>query len=50
MVINSRGCDGPEPFLASGVPDLQFDPFTINIDCSNFEIHTNCCDICTCKS
>lgn len=27
---NLRGCDGAEPLLAGCIPNLQFDPFSIN--------------------
>tara|TARA_B110000503_G_scaffold136694_1_gene219533 strand:- start:289 stop:453 length:165 start_codon:yes stop_codon:yes gene_type:complete len=35
------GSDSFKPFLTSSIPDLEFDSFAINIDCSNFEVNTN---------
>ena len=34
--------DGLESLLARSIPDLQFYGFAVDINCSNFEIHTNC--------
>ena len=34
--------DGLESLLSSGIPDLQFYCFAVDINSSNFEIYTNC--------
>ena len=33
--------DGLEPLLTSSIPNLQLDSLSIDVDCSNFEVHTN---------
>ena len=34
--------DGLESLLACGIPDLQFYRLAVDINSSNFEIHTDC--------
>lgn len=37
----SRWCNGPEAFLASCVPDLEFHLLSIDLNCPDFKIHSN---------
>lgn len=37
----SRWCNSPEAFLASCVPDLEFHLLSIDLNCSDFKIHSN---------
>ena len=34
-------CDGPEPFLSRGIPNLQLDRLIVNFDRPETKIHTN---------
>mmetsp|Transcript_14447 Transcript_14447/g.18342 ORF Transcript_14447/g.18342 Transcript_14447/m.18342 type:complete len:133 (+) Transcript_14447:521-919(+) len=43
-----RRRDSPESFLACCIPDLKFDGFSSNIDCSDLEINTNGTNITLC--
>ena len=36
-----RGGNGPETFLTSGIPNLQLNGLTIELNCPDLEIHTN---------
>lgn len=38
------GSDGSEAFLTRRVPDLEFNAFSIELDCSDFKVDTNCGD------
>ena len=38
--------DSLEPFLSSGIPDLHLDLDIIDINGLDFEIYSNCCDMC----
>lgn len=41
----SRGSNGSESFLTSSIPDLKLHAHIVDCYSSNFEIHTNSCDI-----
>jgi len=45
MKVDVRGSDGAKSFLSSSVPDLEFDPLTVDIQRSDFEINTYGCDV-----
>ena len=40
-----RGCNGSESFLSGGIPDLELDGLSIQLNCSDFEINTNGGDV-----
>lgn len=47
--LSLRGCDGSEPLLARCVPDLQFNSLSIDVYCSDLEVHTDGGDVAACR-
>ena len=39
------GSDCPKPFLACCVPNLEFDPLTVDFNGPNFKVNTDGCDV-----
>ena len=38
-------CDSSKSFLSCSVPNLKLHSFSIQFDCANFKVHSNCGDI-----
>lgn len=44
-----RRGDGSEPFLPCGVPDLEFNSFSVNLYCADLEVNSNSGYVTSCE-